>query len=227
MRPPDPSPLAPPSTEPLRVPVRPVVLVRSLVQLIFSLCSERGCPCEQGCSLFWTHRAKSPGCGESLLKHLQGIAAGDHHTGREVQRIVQAFDRSHCPAVKDYPVSHRLHAEHTCPLTQEGRQHILLKALKMGIQYVQGHLDRVEPESMAGCHLEHFYVYTGTLVPGEPGIADLSFVLRFEYRLQCATGSKDPVRIIVVNNLMELEEVDPVSLQSVSYTHLRAHETDS
>ncbi len=52
-------------------------------------------------------------------------------------------------------------------------------------------------------------------MPGETDVTDLSFVSCFEERLQCTTLGKDPFRIILMDNFVELEEVDPVGPESL------------
>src|SRR6267143_5568035 len=54
----------------------------------------------------------------------------------------------------------------------------------------------------------------GTLVPGEPDVADFPRFLRFERRFHCSARCKNAVRIVHANNFVKLQEIDAIGLQS-------------
>ena len=84
----------------------------------------------------------------------------------------------------------------------------------MGVHHVQGHLDRIEPEVVAGRGLKHLYVELRVLMAGKADIADFSLTLCVDHGLQCTTLSKDPVRIVSTDNFMELQEINMIGLES-------------
>src|SRR6267143_1444772 len=53
----------------------------------------------------------------------------------------------------------------------------------------------------------------GTLVPGEPDVADFPRFLRFERRFHCSARCKNAVRIVHANNFVKLQEVDAIGLK--------------
>src|SRR5580692_788784 len=53
-----------------------------------------------------------------------------------------------------------------------------------------------------------------TLVAGESDVTDLACLLRVQNSFQCSSGSKNTVRVGVANYLVELEEIDSVSLKA-------------
>src|SRR2546427_12164318 len=67
---------------------------------------------------------------------------------------------------------------------------------------------------MICCRLEHPQMNRGTLVSREADVADPPRVLRLESRPDCAALGEDPTRILHPDDLVELQEVDDVRLES-------------
>ena len=57
-------------------------------------------------------------------------------------------------------------------------------------------------------------MYLGTLVPRKTDEAELSRLLSLQDSLQCSSGGKDAVWIGVANDLVKLQEVNVIGLQS-------------
>src|ERR1700693_125887 len=53
-----------------------------------------------------------------------------------------------------------------------------------------------------------------TLVASESDVTDLACLLRVQHSFQCSSGGKNAVRVGVANYLVELEEIDSVSLKT-------------
>ena len=56
------------------------------------------------------HGTKTSCRGQGLLQDALRVASRDYYAGREVHRVVQAFDRARRVALQDDFISHRLHA---------------------------------------------------------------------------------------------------------------------
>src|SRR4051812_6072381 len=55
----------------------------------------------------------------------------------------------------------------------------------------------------------------GILMAGEANETDLAGFLRFQHRLESASGRKDPVRIFHADYFVELHEIDVVGLEAL------------
>src|SRR2546422_9713364 len=201
------------SSEPFGVGDSRIELVRCLVALERAIVRGARGLGEESPYLFGRHRPEGPSGVDGLFEDLHGVAARDDAARGQVHRVVQSLDGTHGVACRDLTISERLHPEDSDPLLHKDRQNPLFEALEVGVHHVQRHLDRVEPEAMICCRLEHPQMNRGTLVSRESDIADPPRVLRLERRLDRAALGEDPTRILHPDDLVELQEVDDVRLE--------------
>src|SRR5439155_14302202 len=164
---------------------------------------------------FGRHRPEGPRGMERLLEDLHRVAARDHDARGQVHRIMQALDRAHRLARRDLTIAEGLHPQDPDPLLHEDGQDLPLEALEVSVHHVQRHLDRVEPEPVLRSRLEHLQVDRGILVSREADVPDPPRFLGLEGRLDRAPLGEDSVRILHPDDLVELQEVDDVRLESV------------
>jgi len=201
-------------TKPLRILIGPVEVVADLVALEFSILSSWCGFCEKRCNLGGGHWLETARGIESLMQDVHRITAGDYDAGGQIHRIVQAFDRRSRFAFQDDLVAHWLHAENADLMLDEHRQNLFLEAVKVGVHYVQRHLDGVKGEIVCERGVKHLQVDVGTLVSSESDVADLSLLLRFEDGLHAAAFREDAVGIGVADDLVKLEKIDVIGLEA-------------
>src|SRR5438552_1823912 len=160
-------------------------------------------------------RPEGPRGMERLLEDLHRVAARDHDARREVHRIVKALAWDHGLAGRYLAISEGLHPKDSDPFLHQDRQDLLLEALEVRVHHVQRHLDRVEPEPVLRGRLEHPLMDRGILVSREPDVADPPCIPRLERCLDRPALSKNPVRILRPNDLVELQEIDYIRLESL------------
>src|SRR5207245_6494236 len=98
------------SPQPFWILVRPIEMMRRLVELVLSLARRERGPLEQPCHGRVAQLAKAAGGMQRLLEHRQGIAARDHHAGRQVHGIMEAFDGRHGAAHQNERIAQGLHS---------------------------------------------------------------------------------------------------------------------
>src|SRR5947208_8188789 len=203
------------SSEPLRVRHGRVEVVCRLVAFERTRACRAGRLGQEGPHRLGRQRPEGPRGMERLLEALHRVAARDHDARRQVHRVMQALDRADGLAGRDLAIPEGLHPEDSDPLLHEDRQDLLLEALEVRVHHVQRHLDRVEPEPVLRGRLEHPEVNRGVLVSRETDIADPPRIPRLEGGLDRPALSEDPVRILPPNDLVELQEIDDVYLESL------------
>src|SRR5215469_5268928 len=92
--------------KPLRISNGAVEVVTSFIELELAGFRSFCRFCEKVHNLSRIHGPKTPGRLESLLKNRERVAAGDHHTGGEVHRIVKALHRSDRFAFENKVIPH-------------------------------------------------------------------------------------------------------------------------
>jgi hypothetical protein len=109
-----------------------------------------------------------------LLQHPQRVHATDRRRYWQAHGIAKRFSGSH-RAVPHHlsAAAHALHAEHRRTATIQLRKHLLLKAAKIRIEAVQGHLHRVEGKALR----QHFEMYGRILVACKANEPDFAFFL--------------------------------------------------
>src|SRR2546427_1455127 len=201
------------SPQPLWILVCPIEMMGRLVQLVLPVARGVRRPAEQRFHGFLAQRAKAACRVQCLLEHGQRVAARDHHAGRQVHGIMEAFDGRHRAAHQDERIAHGLHPQHADTLLHQHRHDLLCEAVVMGIHHVQRHLHRIELEPVRAGGLEHPEMDGRTLVAGESDVADLPCALRRHHRLQRAVRPEHALRVRHPDHLVELHEVDAVGLE--------------
>src|SRR5258708_29288679 len=84
----------------------------------------------------------------------------------------------------------------------------------MRVHYVDRHLDSVEVKAVLIGSLKHAQVYAGILVTCEADEAYFARLLCFLNSLHGPTRGEDNIRIVEANDLMELQEINYVCLQT-------------
>src|SRR3989441_5069890 len=211
-----PSPIKPTrivSPQPLWILVCPIKVMGRLVQLVLPVARGPRGPAEQCCHGRLAQRAKGACRVQCLLEHWQRGAARDHHAGREVHGIVEAFDGRHGAAHQDERIAHGLHPQHADVLLDQDGHDVLREAVVMGIHHVQRHLHRIKREPVRPGGFEHPEMDGGTLVPGESDVTDLAGAPRRRHRFQRTVRPEHPLRVRHPDHLVELHEVDVGGLQ--------------
>src|SRR5207237_2556495 len=88
-------------------------------------------------------------------------------------------------------------------------------ALPMGIHHIERHLNRVELESVAVRNFEHVKMHARIFVPGKPDVSNLARIACLYQSGVCSFIIKDAMRIFVTEDLMMLDEIDRVHLQTL------------
>src|SRR4029077_18291504 len=151
---------------------------------------------------------------QSLVQDLEGIASSDDHAGRQVHGVMQALDGGHGFALKNEGIAHGLHGKHPDVLFLQNRKHSGLKAVVMVVHHVKRHLYGIKCELMSGCGSQHLQMNIRALVTSKSDVPDFPGFSGFQHSLQSASGSEDAVGVVVANDLMKLQQIDPVSLQT-------------
>src|SRR5258708_889135 len=123
---------------------------------------------------------------------------------------MQALDGGHGFALKNEVIAHGLHGKHSDVLLLQNRKHFGLEAVEMVIHHVKRHLHGIKCELMSRRGSQHLQMDIGTLVTSKPDVPDFSGFSGFQRSLQSASGSKDTVGVVITNNLVKLQEIDPV-----------------
>jgi hypothetical protein len=128
---------------------------------------------------------------------------------------VQAFRRGRRLALKNQPVSHRLHAQHADIVLHQDGQHFFLKAIEVRVHEVERHLHGIEMEVILFRLLKHVKVNVRVLVAGEADVPDLARPFCVEKGLHGASRRKDAVGILEANDFVVLQKVYVVYLKAL------------
>lgn len=152
---------------------------------------------------------------EGLVEVALILDAGDDHRGLQIQREVQVLDRlDRRIALQDHPVAEGLHGERRDAVLHQIGQHEVAEAAEMRVHHVERHLHGIEVEAALGRHFEHLEVDARVLVAGEADIAQLAGFFGLDERLHGAALGEDPIGVVVAQDLVMLDEVDPVGAQA-------------
>ena len=150
---------------------------------------------------------------ERLLEDPLAVAACDRDAyARNAHRVAEAFFRVRHAGLQDQARAHRLHSQHRNPVLLRDRNDLALEAPVVNVEHVDGHLHGVEMEPVRARHVEHVAVDVGILVPGESDEAELSGLARRHERLDRASLGEAPLRIVLADDLVDLDEIDEVGL---------------
>ena len=91
--------------------------------------------------------------------------------------------------------------------------------MKAGVERVQGHLHRVERIT----EIEHLQVKSGVFVPGEANESRLPLLLGLIKRLEHATFGVSKLRVVVVDDSMNLPEIEMIGAEPAQrlFEHLQ------
>jgi len=107
------------------------------------------------------------------------------------------------------PVGQRFHGDDPDVAFDKDRQDVLLKALEMRIEHVHGHLDRIPVEPLR----EHVEMNLWVFMARKPNEPHFPRFLGLVGRLDPAILGKNEVRIVLVDDLVELPKVDKVGFE--------------
>lgn len=184
-----------------------VVFHRSFEELVAAVGGPLVDAIFEGAPLGLGHGLEIAGDGEVLLEDFERIHAADGGRDGEAHGVTQAFFDSH-GSMRDHfaRAAETFHAEDGDAAAIGLRQDALLEAAVAGVEGVEGHLHRVEGKIVA----EHFEMDGRIFVAGEANPADLPLLLCGGERFNGAVGAEDKVRIVVVDDFMNLPDVEMV-----------------
>src|SRR5262249_35068197 len=159
-------------------------------------------------------RPKGPYRLERLLEYLHTVETRDDRRSRQVERVMQAFDRRDGPGTQQDAVGPAFHSEDRNVVANQLRQHQLLKAAEMRIHHVQRHLYGVEPKAALGGDSQHVEVDPRVLVPGKSKIAELAGLAGRQKCAMCAFLVEDAIGIFKAQDLVVLYEIDTVDAKA-------------
>src|SRR5581483_3364659 len=192
--------------------MRAVKLLCGLEQFVPPVSSLLPHPAQQSCFFEIRHGPEVPRNGNILPEIFH--RPDSHHERRhgKAQGIPQAL--LGCDGCRrGYPATRRaasqtLHPDHADVVSQANRHDLSLKAAIVRVHHIYRHLRRVPGVILA----EHLQVDPGILVPGEANETDLPGFAGLERRFDAAFF-KYPIRIVVVNQLVELPKVQMIGTQ--------------
>jgi len=91
---------------------------------------------------------------------------------------------------------------------------LVLEGAEVGVHDVDGHLQGVEVEALLFGIVDHVQVDGGVLVAGESDVADLAGFAGGDGGFHAAAGGEDGFRVVHADDLVDLDEVDHVSLET-------------
>ena len=135
------------------------------------------------------------------MQHVQRVNPANCGRDRQTHCITKRFFRPHHAILDRLPVApEALHAERCNPPPLKFREHLLLEAPIGCIKTVERHLDRVEWVIVR----QHFEMYRRTLMSGEANKTYLALLFRFIQRFDDTTLCEMQVRVVLVDDLVNL-----------------------
>src|SRR5579871_5631754 len=127
---------------------------------------------------------------------------------------MKALDRAHGAGSQDDPVPHGLHRKDSDALLDQFRHHEVREAPVVGIHNVERHLNRIKLETPFAGQFEHVQVNSRVFVAGKADVAKLARLTRLDQGRVRTLLIEDSMRVFEPDDLMVLDQVDPVSLQA-------------
>ncbi len=202
------------SAEPLGVGSGAVEVLGGFEGLEFS--GERGLTgsIEKGGDLGVGEGLEGAGGGERLVEDGHGVDAGDDDRDGEGEAVVEGLDGLYGVALEDEGVAEGLHGKDSDALLEGDGDDFVGEGAEVGVHDVDGHLDGVEVDAVLMGHVDHAEVDDGVLVAGESDVAEFAGLLGGESGFHGSAGYEDAVGVFHADDLVELDEVDHVGLES-------------
>ncbi len=148
------------------------------------------------------------------VKGLRVVDAGDDDGDRLGEAVVEGFDGLDGVAFENVRIAEGLHGEDADALFERDGHDLVLEGAEVCVHDVDGHLNGVEVEVVFLRDLEHAKVDGWVFVAGESDVADFAGFLRCYGRFNGTARGEDAVGVFEANDLVELDEVDHVSLEA-------------
>ena len=188
--------------------VRPVHALRRLVEFEASVACHLAHAVQQGALLRFGHRRVGARRGHVLPQLLHRGEAHHQRRDRLAERVADARRRGDSRAGGNHAAAQALHADDaSAPLDADGND-LLAEAAELRVHHVDGHLHRFPIERF----VQHSLVDARVAMPGEADVPNLARFLGFHCR-PYATVLEDPVRVVLVDDLVELPEIQIVRPQ--------------
>ena len=154
------------------------------------------------------------GGGEGLVEDVRVVDAGDDDGDGLREGELEAFHGLEGVAFEQAGVAEGFHGEDTDALLVGDGDDLFEEGTEMGVHDVDGHLHGVEVEVVLFRDIEHAEVDCGIFVAGEADVANLARVAGGDGGLHGAAGGEDAVGVFHAEDLMELDEVDHLGLET-------------
>lgn len=188
-------------------PDRTIIATRTLVQLVAPIRGIAGDATPERIHLGGGHGNKPLGNAEILAKDVNGVDPADDRGDGQTERIPQTLLRRDEALSDDLAIaSQRFHPECRNAKSVQCRKDFLLKATERAVEAVQRKLTGVEGKAMA----EHLEMQCRIFVAGEPDEPDFSLLLGVQKRFGRPAGRKMTIRIVLVNDFVNLPEIQIV-----------------
>jgi len=147
------------------------------------------------------HRFEAARNSHVLVQHVQRVDTANCGRDRQAHRITKRFFRPYDAILDRLAVApEALHAERCHPPALKFGEHLLLEATKGCIKTVERHLDSVEWVIVR----QHFEMYRRTLMSSETNKTYLALPFRFIQRFDHTTFCEMQVRVVLVDDLVNL-----------------------
>ena len=169
---------------------------------------------EEGGDLGVGEGLEGAGGGESLVEDGHGVDAGDDDGDGEGEAVVEGLDGLDGVAFEDEGVAEGLHGEDADALLESDGDDVVGEGAEVGVHNVDGHLYGVEVDAVLVGHVDHAEVDDGVFVTGEADVAEFACLLGGESGFHGSARGEDAVGVFHADDLVELDEVDHVGLES-------------
>src|SRR6202795_521552 len=178
-----------------------VVFFCGFEQLEMAITRRRSASLTERVHLLRRHRFEAARNSDVLVQHVQRVDTANCGRDRQTHCITKRFFRLYDAILDRLAVApEALHAERCNFPPLKFREHLLLEAPIGCIKTVERHLDSVEWIIVR----QHFEMYRRTLMSGETNKAYLALLFRFIQRFHHTTLCEMQVRVVLVNDLVNL-----------------------
>ena len=148
---------------------------------------------------------------EILIEDFHGIDAADGRSDGQAHGVAKRFGGCE-RAISDKlsGAAHALHSQDRDPATIGYGEDVAFKAAEARVQRIEGHLDNIEGVAA----VEHLQIDCRMLVSVESDKADLSLLLCPGKGFENAIVRVDQFGVIVVDDLVNLPDIEMISLQA-------------
>src|SRR5580698_301278 len=182
-------------------PDSPVVFFCCFEQLEMAITRRRSASLTERLHLLRRHRFESARNSHVLVQHVQRVDTANCGRDRQAHCITKRFFRPHDAILNRLAVAPQaLHAERCNLPPLQFRKNLLLEATKGCIKTIERHLDSVEWVIVC----QHSEMYRRTLMSSETNKANFALLFRFIQRFNHTTLCEMQVRVILVDDLVNL-----------------------